>query len=1006
METVASLSALAFLNEAEAMRVMLQHVAKLERFNSEILERSSDLTRRIRHQGAGRGVEAFLSTYQLNTNEGVALMCLAEALLRIPDTATADTLIRDTLEGRDWKRYARSADSWLVNFSSWGLLLSGTLIEYGQDTEAGLRHTLKTMAARMGEPLIREALKKAMGFLGSQFVLGEMVESALQHAKPYAKRGYRFSYDILGEGARSEMQARDYVAAYQEGIVHIGASIPAGTALFDAPGISVKLSALHPRYQLTKIGQLKSELLPRLKDILLRAKEAGIAVTLDAEESSRLDVGLLLFEALLHDPAFEGWNGIGVVVQAYQKRAFYLIDWLAEKARAHGRVIPIRLVKGAYWDSEIKWAQMAGLPDYPVFTRKEHTDVSYLACADKLLQHGALFYPQFATHNARTVASILTLAESYGCTRGSFELQRLHGMGEALHDQLLNEAPSRIYAPVGTHKELLAYLIRRLLENGANSSFVHLLMDPALSVEAILADPIALAQSHGGQSNPDIPLPGALFGAARRNSGGMDFGNLAQLNALTHAVEIWQAQLSQAPRDATPAALESALSAAEAYFPQWGATDVNARAEILERAADLLEAHRDELVALCCREAGKTLADAVSEVREAADFCRYYAAEARRIFTPQLLPGPVGESNILSLHPRGVFACISPWNFPLAIFIGQVAAALVAGNSVIAKPAEQTPCIAARAVAILHAAGVPPDALQLVPGTGETIGAALVADRRIAGVVFTGGIKTAQHIARSLAARDGPLVPFIAETGGQNCMVVDSSALIEQAVDDILLSAFGSAGQRCSALRVLFVQEEIADALLGLLRGAIDTLNIGMPEQVETDIGPVIDADAHTTLKAHIDHMQKTATLIARAPAPSDTPGFFIAPHVFEIRSLAELPQEVFGPVLHVIRFAQGDFPRVIDAINSTGYGLTFGVHSRVPEHIALLTSHIRAGNIYVNRSMIGAVVGVQPFGGEGLSGTGPKAGGPHYLLRFVAERTTTINTAAIGGNVALLAGR
>ncbi len=998
------ISALAYMPEEKAMAVLLESVAPLSQMEPVIMARAGKWTREIREGGLGHGVEAFLNAYGLDTNEGVALMCLAEALLRIPDSTTADALIRDTFEGREWGRYTGTADSWLVNVSSWGLLLTGKVVDFGQEPQRGVRKVLSNLIARTGEPTIRVALRKAMTLIGGQFVLGETVADALSNSKSYHKKGYRFSYDILGEGARSDAQARGYVQSYRDGIALIGKTIPAGTPLFEGPGISVKLSALHARYQLVKKDRVMRELLPRLKEIMLAAKKAGIAVAIDAEEASRLDTEMMVFEALVADPELAGWNGAGFVVQAYQKRAFYLIDWLAQLAKKHQRVIPVRLVKGAYWDSEIKWAQVGGLPAYPVFTRKEHTDVSYLACANKILSYKDVFFPQFATHNIRTVTSIALLAERYGWGKGSFEFQRLHGMGEALHDKLVRETPSRIYAPVGAHKDLLAYLIRRLLENGANSSFVHLLMDESKSPEEILADPVAATRAHAQLYNPAIPLPLQLYGQARQNSAGMDFGNQAQLTALLHGLAPYAVKPLPVVADMSEKDADAALKAAWAAFPAWAGRPVEERALLLEKMAAAIEKNAAELMALCAREAGKVLPDGVAEVREAADFCRYYAAEARRLMAAHTLAGPAGESNVMTLHPRGVIACISPWNFPLAIFVGQVAAALVTGNCVVAKPAEQTPLIARRAVEMLHLAGVPRDVVQLLPGRGEIIGAALVADARVSGVVFTGSVDTAQIINRALAARKGPIVPLIAETGGQNCMVVDSSALPEQAVDDIMLSAFGSAGQRCSALRVLLVQDDIADELLKLLAGAMQELKVGDALSPDTDTGPVIDAEAREGLLAHIEQMKKTAKLVAAAPAPAGSiAGHFVVPHAFEISDLRVLTREIFGPVLHVVRFTNGTLPKVVEAINATGFGLTFGVHSRIDEHIRLLASQVHAGNIYVNRSMIGATVGVQPFGGEGLSGTGPKAGGPHYLLRFVNERTTTINIAAIGGNVSLL---
>ncbi len=1000
-----NISSLAFMPEEDAMRAMLARVEPLSAIEPALMRRAKGWTNEIREEGLGHGVEAFLNAYGLDTNEGVALMCLAEALLRIPDSSTADALIRDTFEGRQWNQYTGSADSWLVNLSSWGLLLTGKVVDFGQNSSRGVMKVLRGLVAKTGEPVIREALKKAMSLIGGQFVLGETVKDALKNSASYTKRGYRFSYDILGEGARSDAQAKGYVQSYREGIALIGKSVPKGTPLLEAPGISVKLSALHARYTLAKRERVMRELLPRMKEILLCAKDAGIAVSIDAEEASRLDIEMHLFEALVADPAFAGWNGIGFVVQAYQKRAFYLIDWLAELAVKHRRIIPVRLVKGAYWDSEIKWAQMNGLPAYPVFTRKEHTDVSYLACADKILSYREAFFPQFATHNIRTVSSIVSLGEKYGWKKGGFEFQRLHGMGEAMHDKIVKDIPSRIYAPVGAHKDLLAYLIRRLLENGANSSFVHLLMDSSKSAEDILADPVAVTKSYPTLYNPQIPLPGDMYWGARKNSRGLDFGNQAQLSALVSSMKPFMEAPLTPVIDATANALDGAIEMAKKAFDSWEATLVEHRAGILEKTADLLETYSAELMALCCREAGKTLPDGIAEVREAADFCRYYAKNARDIFAGTPLTGPAGESNTLSLHARGVIACVSPWNFPLAIFIGQVVAALVTGNCVVAKPAEQTPMIARRAVELLHEAGIPREVLQLVSGSGEVIGARLVKDSRIDGVVFTGSVETARLIATALIQRGGPIVPLIAETGGQNCMVVDSSALHEQAVDDIMLSAFGSAGQRCSALRVLFVQDDIADEVLHLLTGAMQELQLGDPSKPDTDIGPVIDKESQGMLLAHIEKMKKSARLVAAAPLPSGLSGHFVAAHAFEIKSIGELEREVFGPVLHVVRFKQSELAGLPDVINATGYGLTFGVHSRIDDHIRLLISKVRAGNLYVNRSMIGATVGVQPFGGEGLSGTGPKAGGPHYLLRFVNERTVTINIAAIGGNVSLLNG-
>ncbi len=996
---ISDISSRAFMDEEQTVKILLENVEPLAAIESDIMKRAVDWTQQIRETGLGHGVEAFLHSYSLNTSEGVALMCLAEALLRIPDKNTADMLINDCFKGHEWTKHTIS-DDWMISLSGWGLFLTGKIIDFGQNPQASITNTLKKLVNRVGEPLIRESLKKAMQLIGGQFVLGENIEQALKHSSYY--KAYRFSYDILGEGARSDEQAKNYTNSYLEGISLIAKTISKDTPLFSVPSISVKLSALHARYQLTKREQVMNELLPRLIEIILHAKQAGMMVSIDAEESSRLDIELEIFEKLLENPEFAGWNGIGFVLQAYQKRAFYIIDWLAQKAKKHNIIIPVRLVKGAYWDSEIKWAQLLGLPSYPVFTRKEHTDISYMACAAKILAQCEIFYPQFATHNARTISTIISLSEKYGWEKGSFEFQRLHGMGEALHNIIVKHMPSRIYAPIGAHKDLLAYLIRRLLENGANSSFVHLLLDRGKSVQEILADPVATAKANMSFYNPSIPLPQNLYGTQRKNSAGIDFGNKAQLKALLDGTAPFIKLPLPDIKDTSMEELHSAITTAKKAFPKWEATTVEERAKILERCGDLIEESAHELIALCVREAGKTLPDSISEIREAADFCRFYAAEARMIMNPNLISGPTGENNVLSMHPRGIFACISPWNFPLAIFIGQVVASLVTGNCVIAKPAEQTPVIAKRAVDILYEAGIPRDVLHLIAGKGETIGAELVTNKSINGVVFTGSLETSGHIQKSLATR-GDLIPLIAETGGQNCMVVDSSALIEQAVDDIIISAFNSAGQRCSALRVLYVQQDIADKLLTLLTGAMQELKIGDPYKLDTDIGAVIDAQAQAKLLAHIAYMKKTAKFIASSPLPENLAGYFVAPHIFEISDISEPQREIFGPILHIIRFPSDALEQVADNINSTGYGLTFGIHSRINKNINLLAAKVRAGNIYVNRNMIGATVGVQPFGGEGLSGTGFKAGGPHYLLRFLSERTTSINIAAIGGNIAML---
>ena len=1014
-ESLLAISRAAFRDEAECVRDVLQHTAVFREKSEIIATRARGYVETIRAAGESSGTEAFLQRFGLHTKEGIAILSLAEALLRIPDNATADALIRDKLGDVDLEKLTGGA-------SAWGLKLTGYLAQMEESSFFG------RVANRAGAPVVRTVLKKGMAMLGGQFVLGETIAAALKRAKKLEAEGYLFSFDMLGEGARTAEQAERYFALYLAAVDVVSAHAR-GTTLWENPGISVKLSALHPRYELVQKERVIAELLPRVVQIMKSAREKNIAVSIDAEEAGRLDIELELFAALLTDPQLAGYSGIGFVLQAYQKRALPVLDFLVERARAQQRRIPVRLVKGAYWDSEIKRAQEAGLPGYPVFTRKCHTDASYLACAAKLLEHPDLFYPQFATHNAHTVAAILEIAGGK-----EFEFQRLYGMGGALHDRLVKEQKVRIYAPVGDHQELLPYLIRRLLENGANSSFVNQVLDETLPLDDLLRDPLAESETTQGTLNTAIPLPRAIY--PYRNGGrGYDFGNRAQLQELADGIarfrtKTWEAspiingkrQPGKAseihsPHDVSARVgtaqfsksvqVEQALAAATEAFPGWNVRSFSERADLLDRAAALYETHRNELLALLAREAGKTLADSVSELREAVDFLRYYAAEARALEPGEALPGPTGESNHLYYTGKGVFACISPWNFPLAIFTGQIAAALVAGNTVIAKPAEQTPLVAGRAVELLLEAGIPAEVLQLLPGSGETVGATLTQDVRIAGAAFTGSTATAQAINRSLAWReDTPPATLIAETGGQNCMIVDSSTLPEQAVDDILLSAFGSAGQRCSALRVLYMQEEIADKMLEFLTGAMQERRIGDPADPATDLGAVIDANARDTLLAHIEKMKKNHKLIASTPLPNrlENNGYFVAPHVFEIPSISVLEDEVFGPVLHIIRYRADALEEVIAQINGTGYGLTFGLHSRIAERWEKLRHSIRAGNIYINRSMIGAVVGVQPFGGMMLSGTGPKAGGANYLKRFLNEQVLTINTTAIGGNIGLLA--
>jgi RHH-type proline utilization regulon transcriptional repressor/proline dehydrogenase/delta 1-pyrroline-5-carboxylate dehydrogenase len=886
---------------------------------------------------------------------------------------------------------------------------------------------LTRLLHRLGEPVLRQALLQAMRVLGRHFVLGQTIEQAIRRAGEAERRGYRYSYDMLGEAARTAADAEDYRVAYRDAIAAIGEAARGGD-LMARPGISIKLSALHPRYELAQHRRLEAELYPRALELLQGARAGNIAVTIDAEEADRLEPSLDLFERLAAAPELAGWDGLGLAVQAYQKRAIHVIVWLAALAARERRRIPVRLVKGAYWDSEIKRTQEQGLADYPVFTRKLATDVSYLACARRLLAGGDAFYPQFATHNAQTLGSIIELARD----RRDFEFQRLHGMGEALYEGLVGgegRVACRVYAPVGSHQDLLPYLVRRLLENGANTSFVNRIMDEEVPLETLVEDPASRLARLEPKRHPRIPLPADLYGPERRNSRGIDLrdpavldrlaGQLGQAFELGFQARPGIADLSGEPRavldpadrsltvgsviETDPETIAEAVRRAEAAFAAWERTPLRERLACLRRAADLYEANAAELLAWCVREGGKTLPDAVAEVREAVDFLRYYAMEAQARTAPRELPGPTGEANQLSLHGRGVFVAISPWNFPLAIFTGQIAAALAVGNTVLAKPAPQTPLIAAKAVALLHRAGVPEDALILLPG-GSEVGARLVADPGIAGVAFTGSTQTAWAINRALAAKDGPIVPLIAETGGQNAMLVDSSALPEQVVADVLESSFRSAGQRCSALRVLCLQDDIAPRVLEMLAGAMLELEIGDPGLLATDVGPVIDEAARQRLERHAARMMREGRLIQRVPLRAElSRGCFFAPQAFEIDTIGHLGGEVFGPILHVVHFAGDRLEQMVEAINGTGFGLTLGVHSRIDQTVELVLERARAGNIYVNRNMIGAVVGVQPFGGERLSGTGPKAGGPHYLARFATERTVSVNTAAVGGNASLL---
>ncbi|HVE45015.1 MAG TPA: bifunctional proline dehydrogenase/L-glutamate gamma-semialdehyde dehydrogenase PutA [Gammaproteobacteria bacterium] len=975
------------------------------------------------------GVDSILHQYDLSTDEGIALMCLAEALLRIPDKATLDKFISDKLSTTDWKEHLSKDNTFFVNATTWSLLLTGKIYAPTLDSSTGIAATLKRTTSRLGVAVIRPVLLQMMKIIGKQFVMGQTIESALKRAVPLEEQGYRFSYDMLGEAARTAKDAAHYYDAYVAAITAIGSQAHAPTPA-ENPGISVKLSALHPRYDYTKHDEIVAAVAPQLLALAQQAKKYNIGLTVDAEEADKLDLSLDILEQVFADPSLAGWEGLGLAVQAYQKRAFYVIEWLAALSKRHQRRLMVRLVKGAYWDTEIKLSQMQGAVNYPVFTRKNATDVSYLACAREMLARPDCFYPQFGTHNAYTVAAILEMA---GDT--PFEFQCLHGMGRPLYDHVVDKAsfnrPCRTYAPVGTHKDLLGYLVRRLLENGANSSFVNKLADDDTPVEAIIENPVARIKSLTQKQHPRIPLPDDIYGNWQ-NSRGIDLSNRADYATLMKGIseatsKPWKAtplihgnpaydtesrkclspsdstrQIGEAYRT-TPASIEIALQAATAAKETWGRKSVEERAAILERAAVQYQEAMPELAAMLTQEAGKCVPDSLSEIRETIDYCRYYAYRARCDLEPLTLPGPTGEKNQLFLYPRGVIVCISPWNFPLAIFMGQILAALVTGNVVIAKPAEQTPLIAYRAVQILHQAGVPTDALQLVLGSGSSIGSQLVKDSRVAGVIFTGSTATAKLIERNLVERPGPMPLLIAETGGQNAMIVDSSALAEQAVIDIANSAFNSAGQRCSALRVLFVQEEMAPTLLTMLKGYMATLAVNHPDRLTTDVGPVIDSPSLKKLEAHAANMQQQGELIAEVPLNKQLLGHYFAPRAFEIPQLGILKEEVFGPILHVIRYRASELDSVMDAIIATGYGLTLGVHSRIEATIQHISSRMPVGNVYVNRNMIGAVVGVQPFGGENLSGTGPKAGGPHYLPKLCVERAVSTNLTAVGGNARLV---
>ena len=967
-------------------------------------ERARQIVHTIRKDQDGQGgIDALLNEFSLSSEEGVVLMCLAEALLRVPDKSTQEALIRDKLAKGDWSSHLGSSDSLFVNASSWGLLVTGKMVNYNDKTKAQQFGILKKTLGRLGEPVIRKSVNFAMKIMGKQFVMGTNIDDAIERAFDTEKKGYVYSYDMLGEGARTMADAERYYQSYLTAIHAIGKAAK-GKGPIKSPGISVKLSAIHPRYEFSHRERVMSELLPKLKALVLVAKSYDIGFTVDAEEADRLDISLDIIEAIFSDDELGDWTGFGLAVQAYQKRAIFVIEWLTQLARKVNRKLMVRLVKGAYWDTEIKTTQQKGLEHYPVFTRKASTDVSYKACAIKLLEARDVLYPQFATHNAYTAATILEVAKG---DHNGFEFQRLHGMGESLFDQIVSseKIQCRVYAPVGEHENLLAYLVRRLLENGANSSFVNAIVDTSQPVEALLPDPVETLQSLRNKYNTQIKMPIDLYGSERANSKGLDLTDVDSLTPFKANLDNWfNSHLllaDQVPDGAiavkNPAnhteiighlrlhsteQMQQLLENADNAFASWSQTPVTGRANLLRRIADIIERHHDELVAICIKEAGKVAQDGIDEVREAVDFCRYYAARAEELAKDE------------RFEPRGVILCISPWNFPLAIFLGQVAAAIVTGNTVIAKPAEQTSLIALRAIELMHAVGLPEHVVQAVIARGSDVGKTIVPDSRIQAVMFTGSTETGSLISRTLAQRNDIQVPLIAETGGQNCMIVDSTALPEQVVDDVISSGFQSAGQRCSALRVLFIQQDVADGIIDMLKGALKELHVGDPAWLSTDIGPVIDDKALKNLQQHVDYLKDKATLHYQCDIPdnAENGAYFFAPRLYEISDLSLLKREVFGPCVHIIRYKASELDQVIDQINATGYGLTMGIHSRIEDRCNYLAKMSRAGNVYINRNMIGAIVGAQPFGGRGLSGTGPKAGGPNYLLRLVKEKASPDN--------------
>ncbi len=976
-------------------------------------ERARQLIVEIRNIQSGKGgVDALLQEFAISSEEGIILMCLAEGLLRVPDKLTADELIRDKLSGGDWISHIGQSDSMFVNASSWGLLLTGKLVSYRKESNQDQFGTMKKMVGRLGEPIIRKAVRQSMELMGSQFVMGVTIAKALKRAKPMESKGYTYSYDMLGEGARTMADANRYFESYMNAIKEIGEAAK-GLGPIKSPGISIKLSAIHPRYEFTHYERVMEELVPRLKILALQAKHYDIGFTVDAEEADRLDISLDVIEAVFSDDDLGDWQGFGMAVQAYQKRAIYVIDWIKALTESSNRKIMVRLVKGAYWDTEIKNSQAEGFDGFPVFTRKASTDVSYQACAKKLLNYRKTIYPQFASHNAYTVSTILEMdvdTEHYqnaGNLHVGFEFQRLHGMGESLFDQVVNSenVACRVYAPVGAHVDLLAYLVRRLLENGANSSFVNNIVDESISVESLLVDPLETIMLWKDKRNSQIALPTNLYGKIRKNSIGLDLTDCNRLTVLKTNLDAWwkvknenmnQSEDSNILKVINPAnhsevlanlnkddekVMLNKLELAQNTYKSWSNIPVKQRSELLNKMASSLEKHMDELMAICIKEAGKTAQDSIAEVREAVDFCRYYAIQAEKMMGND-------SPKKHQLESLGVVLCISPWNFPLAIFLGQVTAAISCGNTVVAKPAEQTSLIAVRAIELFEACGLPKGVVSLLQARGSQVGKVIVPDGRIKAVMFTGSTEVGSWMAKTLAERGGAPIPLIAETGGQNCMIVDSTALPEQVVDDVIASGFQSAGQRCSAMRVLFIQDGIADKVIKMIQGAMKELKIGDPSMLSTDIGPVIDNKALSNLNFHVEQMQTKGQLLYQCELnniPNEST--FFAPRLYEISALSILEREIFGPCVHVIRFKSEELKNVMTQIKATRFGLTMGIHSRIGEKCTYLAERSPAGNVYVNRNMIGAIVGVQPFGGRGLSGTGPKAGGPNYLSRLVVDK-------------------